>query len=522
MIAIQFRFPAGGRYHSTAWGSHANEGVPEWPPSAWRLLRALIATARMKNGGDTAADVPELRELIETLAAAPAPEYRLPPAAAAHTRHFMPLGDGKRTKIFDTFVHPKANDVLTLLWKVELSSGQRDFLAALLRKMNYLGRAESLVEATLLPAEASLPSPNCRPALPGAPVGAEEQTLRLLAPLPPADYASWAGSKASPPTKAGKKKRAKAPPLPLTLFDALHLDTADWRNTGWSQPPGSRWMEYIRPAAPFQFSAPSRRHRSSNQKPGSLPSVARYQLQSPVPESITKALSLGERFHDALCSRSDALPVFSGRDGERKLSGHQHAFYLPECDERGRMTHVTVYAPMGFDREALQALRGLRATWSRHSPGLKLILLGAGAPEDFPDCPFFETAKVWRSLTPFVPTRHAKAHRDGRPKLDEHGRQIGSAAHDLCRLLGENGFPMPERVIDRKALQLPGRRLRWLAFQRERRKGQGTAVQSHSGYGFEIEFREPVRGPIAVGFGAHFGLGLFVPAGKDHPRSARQ
>lgn len=30
-------------------------------------------------------------------------------------------------------------------------------------------------------------------------------------------------------------------------------------------------------------------------------------------------------------------------------------------------------------------------------------------------------------------------------------------------------------------------------------------------YGFEIEFAEPVCGPIALGFGCHFGLGLFLP-----------
>jgi len=28
---------------------------------------------------------------------------------------------------------------------------------------------------------------------------------------------------------------------------------------------------------------------------------------------------------------------------------------------------------------------------------------------------------------------------------------------------------------------------------------------------FEIEFPEPVRGPLALGYGSHFGLGLFVP-----------
>jgi len=43
MPLIELRFPA-GRYHATPWGSHVNEGAVEWPPSPWRLLRALIAT----------------------------------------------------------------------------------------------------------------------------------------------------------------------------------------------------------------------------------------------------------------------------------------------------------------------------------------------------------------------------------------------------------------------------------------------------------------------------------------------
>jgi len=31
------------------------------------------------------------------------------------------------------------------------------------------------------------------------------------------------------------------------------------------------------------------------------------------------------------------------------------------------------------------------------------------------------------------------------------------------------------------------------------------------GFGFEVVFSEPVRGPIALGYGCHFGLGQFVP-----------
>jgi len=42
MLALSFTFP-GGRYHATPWGRHVNEADLEWPPSPWRIVRALIA-----------------------------------------------------------------------------------------------------------------------------------------------------------------------------------------------------------------------------------------------------------------------------------------------------------------------------------------------------------------------------------------------------------------------------------------------------------------------------------------------
>jgi CRISPR-associated protein Csb2 len=43
MPTLLLRFPS-RRYHGTPWGHHVNEGQIEWPPSPWRLLRALLAT----------------------------------------------------------------------------------------------------------------------------------------------------------------------------------------------------------------------------------------------------------------------------------------------------------------------------------------------------------------------------------------------------------------------------------------------------------------------------------------------
>src|SRR5690606_41364458 len=38
-------------YHATPWGSHANEAEIEWPPSPWRILRALVASWHRKLDG---------------------------------------------------------------------------------------------------------------------------------------------------------------------------------------------------------------------------------------------------------------------------------------------------------------------------------------------------------------------------------------------------------------------------------------------------------------------------------------
>jgi CRISPR-associated protein Csb2 len=211
--------------------------------------------------------------------------------------------------------------------------------------------------------------------------------------------------------------------------------------------------------------------------------------------------------------------VFTGCNpaGEPLSTGHQHAFYLSECDfSRGTVNFLTVYARMGLDLEARQALEQLRQTWGYDGYKLQLVLLGVGKPKDFGGknadaghaLPLGK-GREWISLTPFVPTRHAKTHRNGAPKFDAAGVPIGSPQHDLLRLLHESGFPQPTKVELVPHLQL-ARRIHWLEFQRTRRNGRGCKA-GERGYGFQITFPEAVRGPIAIGYGAHFGLGLFVP-----------
>jgi CRISPR-associated protein Csb2 len=249
--------------------------------------------------------------------------------------------------------------------------------------------------------------------------------------------------------------------------------------------------------------------------------VARYVVVSTVAPRITQAVSVADRVHDALCKWSDQAvgraAVFTGLDGAGKpLPGHLHAHIFCEANgPRDAITHITVWAEMGFDQEACLALRRLNKVWGHGGHDIRLVLHGIGQPGDFADCQLFGPAKIWRSLTPFVSTRHAKTFRDGRPKIDpSNGWQIGSPGHDLLRLLAEHpsGSAAQIKQIDERESPFPcrERHLRSLMFQTARYGGNGSRGQQ-SGMAFRIVFSEPRQGPFSLGYGAHFGLGLFVP-----------
>lgn len=175
-----------------------------------------------------------MRSLIEKLAAQP-PAFRLPKASTAHTRHYMPVITGpkeSRTKIFDTFVHVSEGESLWIRWDADLSESETSLLSTLLESLSYLGRAESLVSASLadtLPVNGNWSIPA------GTNQLRDDEIIRLLAPQLPAPYAAWASAQSPPAksTKAKPKKKADAT-LPTSLFDALQLDTADWKKEGWN------------------------------------------------------------------------------------------------------------------------------------------------------------------------------------------------------------------------------------------------------------------------------------------------
>lgn len=554
MITLRFTFPT-GHFHATPWGSHVNEGQPEWPPSPWRILRALISVWHHKVKND-ASDDPVI-ELIHAMAKT-APSYRLPEAGTGHSRHYMPLGTLNKsgypdtTKVLDSFVLLGRQDhirdsgrTLDVIWDFQPNPEQLDLLRRLCQNLGYLGRAESLAECEVIEPSTQTPAPaNCVLLEPDEgqadKTGKPTELVRLLASEPPEIYSTWrkgyldALGASGTGKKMTKARMAKLSP-PADVFEALQAETDDLRKTGWSQPPGSRWLTYTRPHRALM---PRARGRTRPSK--AKIEVARFALSGSLLPSFLDAVELAHRLHGALASLSYGEPVFTGKDpNENPLQGHQHTYILPEVDPRtGFIGRITLYAKAGFNDKAQEAMERLQIcgldqmNFTRGGAGLqrrtqvanelRWTLIFEGSRSEAAEAMqretaatgrhnYFRESKTWESLTPFLKTRHTKRRKNGEPKLDETGLEIGSAEHDLHRLLDEAGFA--PRSIEPFHRQIIGPRLvYWQQFRRFR--SPHDRVAGNRAFGFRLTFPEPVSGPVALGHSSHFGLGLFVPVGE--------
>jgi CRISPR-associated protein Csb2 len=479
MIAIRMRFLA-GRLHATPWGHHVNEGVVEYPPSLFRLLRSLVATARRACLGEVAEE--QLRRIVTALCSPP--EFHLPQAAAAHTRHYDQANSG--VKFFDTFVVLRPRDELLWLWpEASLDKDDSVALSKLLTALGTFGRAESWCEAELLGEleakefSANAKKINSRPFDQANNLTGHE-TFRLLMPQEALN--------------------------PDELIKVLETETSAMRKNKQLEPAGTRWLTYTRPAG---ILTPRRSRQERTHSKTKTVTVARYALDSTVLPLAQDALPFAEQVRRALIrnrvdtSHSEAI-IGKTIDGT-PLEGHLHAHYLAtDEDSDGRLDHVTLYALCGFDKSDLAAIGTLRTVFRQgNRPDVRLVLTGLGEVEQFINVPIFKQSRRWRSVTPFSLTRFANRGAGKPPRP----RDLPEA--QLARELRVRGLPDPISIKRIEGYAAGGRPLvRWLEFQTTRFNG----TQGYGLAGFEIEFAEPLNGPIAVGFGCHFGLGLFLPA----------
>jgi CRISPR-associated protein Csb2 len=466
---VAIRFPL-GRYHATPWDRSVNEGATEWPPSPWRLLRALVATWYTR-WPDLPA--PVLDGLLEALGNPPS--YLAPLVRPGHSRHYLPdldhrKGEPGRTDLtLDPFLWLGRDAELLVRWDADLDGEQRAALAKLAELLPYLGRADSACEARLLDSDPVPDETWWRPGAEG------EQTARLLAPARPV-------------------RRA-----------VLEMSTVDVRKQRRSMPPGTVWVRYAStcPAAP----------ESGRKEPTPVQAV-RFAVVSRVPVMASHGILLADAVHQraarrlADCGGSDLL------GGGGSATDHQHAHWVPIADGTGPHSCVQallIYVPRGLRAVDVAALLGIRRVSGQRGgddgyqlkglPAVWLLLQAVGpvqqvAPE------LCGPARRWRSLTPYLPVRHWHPKRetlaeylnaDVATELRYRKAYRDLAAPGVQSLDPEGGMPD-----------------RWAREYRRYRLNEHLG-RARPGLGLRLEFAEEVSGPLLLGQLSHFGYGIFRP-----------
>ena len=476
MIIIGVRLVS-GKYHATPWGRFPNEGSTEWPPSPYRLLRALVASWKTAAPHERKEDVEGLLQKL----ASQAPSFHLPPSSIGHTRHYMPAPRKRSTSlIMDTFVLVGKSDAVRIIWPdVVLDHGEARLLDDLLRALHYFGRSESWCEALVEHPKESEVVPNCVPYKEGADLNCREAELvPVLVPAPDVD------------------------------LDCLTETTSELRKRKRLYPERSQTLQYLREKMP---------HSTAVAQPPSADTaieVVRYAVIDRVKPHVTESLPIADTMRKAAMGKfgeannGGRSPLLSGKDESGKiLKGHAHASYLPtDEDGDGFIDHVTVVAK-GIDANPggeLEALTRVKSLWAPSLNGsVRLAFEGHGKIEDFAGIPIFKTSRRWRTVTPLVLSRHMKVKKRAGASVvtDSAGEQVRK------ELAGRYGIDTVVIEYTNPREYMHGSKSRPFEFKRFRkndRPGGGA-------YGLFLEFKDPISGPLCLGYASHFGMGLFVP-----------
>ena len=473
---LAFQFPL-GRYHANPWDRAVNEGASEWPPSPWRILRAMVATWYTRWPDLDAAEIDGLLSaLIDP------PSYRTPDTVSGHTRHYLPDAAHRRAETgntdltLDPFLAIGREDDLLVRWEADLSAGQRQVLAKLAELIPYLGRSESACHARLLDlgAEPTVDETWWRP---GIADGAN--STRLLAPVTPFDRS------------------------------VLEATTARVRRQRRTVPPGTRWVNYTTASL-----EDDRKTRVSSPGQVDRPTTIRFAVVGPAPVQLTHGVLVADEAHRVAGKRLERARIPDER--RRQIMGtrgattdHRHAHWIPlggPGESAPSVRSLILWTPDGLGTEEIGALldlgtmsgqRGGEGGYEvRGFPKVRLLFQAAGQVEDVaPELCADPPARIWRSVTPYLPVRYQHRNRE---TLEEF-----LAADVAAELRYRN---MPEAATVSLAEPAGGR-----ANQFRRYRMGEKLRQSRIGVGLRLEFSAPVTGPLLIGQLSHFGFGAFAP-----------
>ena len=507
-VVLRQTFPL-GRFHANPWRVFPFEDPHgEWPPSPWRLLRAILARSYQL---ERELDVPcqAWRDFLVEAFCTSSFSWRLPPFSwrGPGLRQYQPATfvfdppDWKKKRVNaektyrPTLVHDNfwvvgsskaVPDAGIVWWIVDSedhawSKEQLGLLDACVERMTYFGRAEAITEIQRVEELPDNTDINC-----------------VLEQMP---------SSGSVPVLAPTENATLAQIQAVTDAPSVASSTV---------PPGARWLHAKRPARP---PVKLRRSRPRMRKPTRLIQFVIGARVSPPPNSIVVMTQrfrgrvirefLAGSWQRASTAQREAARLLAGKEADGSpLRDHRHPharFGVLFDQETDKAARLLVWREQPFTDEEQRAILNAAeqelplsfAKGSARDPWtIRLIPLDARVPP--PPGFSHQVHGHWKTVTPYVPPRYVY-DRKGRIKPGE------SPKAQLRLELARQGYDTTDvtiRVDDQSA--------EWTRVHRPRRSRDDPTNTERRGYHASLTFGVPVRGPISLGHSSHFGLGLFA------------
>lgn len=460
MIAIKIKFES-NRYNATPWGNNVNENIPEWPPSIYRLYRAMIDSWKRRY------EYPEEKivKLFTTLTEYN-PCYKIPEYTSSYivsymdTKTNLDLADNESALIYNPFIY--VTDYLYIVYNVDLDNESKTILNQLLSGINFLGRSESWVTISLTDQDIEC---NLIPSKMGD----------FYVPVATRVDNKWLSNMVKLTSDTAKSN------LPETMKIVRY--------------------EFIR-------TINKKQHMNSSNKT-QIKSVL-YELTSIALPSIYDTLTLSEKVHSLLLSKSRLLKVknfekFSGRkDDGTVLKGNRHIYIMPlDINNDGRIDHILLKGRENLNVEEINVINSIHAIYQK-SGKIQVTPIQYYSEND---CLINKMkSKYWLSETPVVFSRHFKKNK---------GSYYDWMYGELIRELKFHSIITNDDEIEKieliKNISKRERNYYWLNYKRTRKNDT-----ERMGYGFKLTFKNKISCPFSVGYASHYGLGLFMPVGDDN------
>lgn len=543
MIALEVELLT-GRYVATSFNDRSE---PEWPPHPARLFSALVATAH-----EDEELIESVRPALEWLEKQGAPEID---ASVAERRTLLPAYVPENSGgVVSGWANAetKLSDARSRLIEAEASGDAKAIKAA----QKAVATAEKKFEETLHSATLDDGKGNALDAARLLPASRSRQPRLLPAFTPhvPKVRYSWPTSEAPPEVreKLGEVSRRVVRLGHSSSFVACRvLD-----DVGPTQATFERWrptekggvsMRVVESGQLSRLEGAFARHRGV--EPRVLPSVPQSyargsETAAETPRSsvfgewltfreisseetprlglrLSRTEDLTRALRGALLSHAEAPvpPVLSGHDENGRPSERPHVAYVPLADigsnySSGAVLGLAVVLPRGISSEERRAV--LRAIGRWEESGTRLTLGRSGAlrlervldadPRRTLDPAYWNRpARRWGSVTPIALDRNpGNLYSDDPREAAEAARNAEEIVKKSCERIG---LPPPRwvEVLRRSLFDAAPPARSYGPFPSKSASGNATRrVCVH----IEMCFEEPVAGPVLIGAGRFFGLGL--------------